>query len=56
MIKRLKLKSYITFIIIINIKEKKVFIIRFYNDIFNIAIIRTLKIILKLIKNVNLKL
>ena len=56
MIRRLKLKSYITFIIIMNIKEEKVFIIRSYIDIFNIAIIKTLKTILRLIRNVNLKL
>ena len=56
MMRRLKLKSYIMFMIIIDIKEERVFIIRSYNNIFNIAIIKTLKIILRLIRNVNLKL
>ena len=56
MMKRLKLRFYITFIIIINIKEERVFIIKSYNDIFNIAAIRMLKTILRFIRNVNLKL
>ena len=56
MIKRLKLRSYITFMITVNIEEERVFIIRSYNDIFNIAAIKTLKTMLKPIRNVNLKL
>ena len=56
MIRRLKLRSYITFMIIIDIEEERVFIIRSHNDIFNIAVIRTLKTMLRLMRNVNLKL
>jgi len=56
MIRRLKLRFYITFIIIMNIKEKRIFIIKSYNNIFNIAIIKTLKTMLRLIRNANLKL
>ena len=56
MIRKLKLKSYITFIIIMNIEKERVSIIRSYSDIFNIAVIKTLRTMLRSIRNVNLKL
>ena len=41
------------FIIKANIKEKKVFIIDSYNNIFKIIIIKTLNIILNYIENIS---
>ena len=56
MMRKLKLRSYIIFIIIINIEKERISIIKSYNDIFNIAIIRTSRTMLKPMRNVNLEL